>query len=148
VPEATATRFAFGDRVVHPGKPEWGVGTVSKAAPEIHQGASCQRLTIRFERGGLKTISTGIVAIQPADGSGGASEGGSKAPAADVASGPADWLDEAAGVNPAEAMARLPEPATDPFSTPVQRLEATLGLYRFTRDPGSLLDWAATLHSL
>jgi hypothetical protein len=41
------------------------------------------------------------------------------------------------------ALVDLPEPATDPFSTPRRRLEATLTLYRFTNQGGSLLDWAA-----
>lgn len=140
---ATTHHFSFGDRIVHPTKPEWGVGTVSKAAPDTHDGISCQRVTARFERGGLKTISTGIIALQPA-GEGGAAENATHAPAADVAKAPADWLDAATAVNPAEAMARLPEPATDPFATPLQRLEATCALFRFTRDPASLLDWAAT----
>jgi len=116
--DATAHRFSFGDKLVHPAKPEWGVGTVSKAAPDTHQGVSCQRVTVRFERGGLKTISTGVIALQPAT-EGGTADQGAPAPAAEVASAPADWLDEAGGVNPAEAKARLPGPATDPSPTPL-----------------------------
>ena len=42
-----------------------------------------------------------------------------------------------------QAMTRLPDAATDPFSTPVDRLKATLGLLRFQPTGGSLLDWAA-----
>lgn len=141
--DTTTEHFGFGDRLVHPAKPEWGVGTVSKAAPDSHQGTPCQRLSIRFERAGLKTISTGIVTFQRADDSGNAGPAGS-APAAELAQQPADWLDEAGTANPGEVMGRLPEAAIDPFSTPLQRLEATLKLYRFTREPASLLDWAST----
>lgn len=45
-------------------------------------------------------------------------------------------------------MARLPETATDPFASPPQRLSATLALYRFTPNGGSLLDWAAAQSGL
>jgi len=37
---------------------------------------------------------------------------------------------------------RLPEAATDPFSTLTKRAAATLNLYRFTPSGASLLDWA------
>lgn len=144
MPQETASEhFGFGDRLIHPAKPEWGVGTVSKATPDSHQGVSCQRLAIRFERAGLKTISTGIVTFRRADDQGMSGPTGD-APAAEIAKQPADWLDQAGGSNPSEAMGRLPESALDPFTTPVKRLEETLKLFRFTREPAALLDWAST----
>jgi hypothetical protein len=42
-----------------------------------------------------------------------------------------------------QVMTRLPDAATDPFSTPMARLRATFDLYKFTPTGGSLLDWAA-----
>jgi len=63
---ATQDKFQIGDRVLHPGKPEWGVGTVASAAGAVHEGGQCQRLGIRFDRAGLKTISTAFVSLRRA----------------------------------------------------------------------------------
>lgn len=60
-------KFQIGDRILHPAKPEWGVGTVSSASGIVHEGAPCQRLAIRFDRAGLKTISTAFVALRRAN---------------------------------------------------------------------------------
>ena len=59
-------KFSFGDRVVHAAKPEWGVGQVVGAQPISENGVSAQRLTIRFDRAGLKTLSTGFAELRPA----------------------------------------------------------------------------------
>ncbi|MFU8828748.1 MAG: DUF3553 domain-containing protein [Phycisphaerales bacterium] len=132
--------FSFGDRVVHAGKPEWGTGVVSSAQNLMHEGKACQRLSIRFERAGLKTISTAVAPIRPAD--------QADAPAKAIA-GPTSfdeggsWLADLETGNPAEIMARLPDAATDPFQSLGNRIKATLSLFRFSRSGGSLLDWAA-----
>jgi len=133
--------FGFGDRVVHTAKPEWGIGVVSSAQNLNQDGKPCQRLTIRFERAGLKTLSTAVAPIRPAD--------EANAPAQSMghsragSEGGESWLDTLEAGNPAEVMSRLPESATDPFQSLGVRIKATLGLYRFTRSGGSLLDWAA-----
>lgn len=136
--------FGFGDRVVHAGKPEWGVGVVSSAQNLSQDGKPCQRLTIRFERAGLKTLSTAVANIRPAD--------QADAPARQVASESAEparnesngsWLQELEAGDPAEVMARLPEACTDPFQSIGNRVKATLGLFRFSATGASLLDWAA-----
>lgn len=59
-------KFQIGDRLIHPAKPEWGVGTVASASGTLHEGTPCQRLAIRFDRAGLKTISTAFVAFRKA----------------------------------------------------------------------------------
>lgn len=133
--------FGFGDRVVHAAKPEWGTGVVSSAQNLVHEGRPCQRLTIRFERAGLKTLSTAVASIRPADQADAPAR--SVAPASGDSEGRESWLDALEAGNPAEIMSRLPEAATDPFQSIGNRLKATLGLYRFTRSGGSLLDWAA-----
>lgn len=62
-----ATRtFAKGESVIHTGKPEWGPGDVVSAEGQLHEGKPCQRLTIRFARAGLKTISTAFADLRPA----------------------------------------------------------------------------------
>ncbi len=130
-------KFTLGDRVIHPDKPEWGSGTVSAASATIHEGKPCQRLTIRFDRAGLKTISTAFANIQPAS---------------QVADAIKPMIEEHHAPLPIssaghreilEIMTKIPENARDPFATPAQRLEATLSLYRFAGTGSSLIDWAA-----
>jgi hypothetical protein len=135
-----ATKFEFGDKVVHTGRPEWGVGTVSQAVGDVHEGKPCQRLTIRFERAGLKTLSTGVATLVPQ----------SDAPAmvaqASAASDPLLGLNTAKSAQ--ELMLRIPDIATDPFQPVRVRLEATVRLYRFNEHGGSLIDWAAAQSGL
>ena len=136
--------FGFGDRVVHAGKPEWGVGVVSSAQNLSQDGKACQRLTIRFERAGLKTLSTAVANIRPADQADApARQVASEASAGSPEAGGNSWLDDLEAGNPAEVMARLPEACTDPFQSIGNRVRATLGLFRFSASGGSLLDWAA-----
>lgn len=133
-------KFSIADRVVHPGKPEWGVGTIATTSNIVHEGTPCQRLSIRFDRAGLKTITTAFVALQRAD-QAPAKPAGAEAPlpaAAEAHDFPAD---------PKEArkrMASLPDAATDPFASPASRLRAIVNLYRFEPTGGSLIDWAAS----
>jgi hypothetical protein len=135
--------FGFGDRVVHAGKPEWGAGVVSAAQNITQNGKPCQRLTIRFERAGLKTVSTALAAIRPAD----AVDAPARSVAPKAMPGGTEteqtWLEELEAGNPAEIMARLPDSCTDPFQSIGNRIKATLGLFRFSDSGGSLLDWAA-----
>lgn len=116
-----------GDRVKHPERPEWGVGTIAKAESAAHQGTKCQRLTIRFELGGLKTLSTAFAKLRPAT---------------DGAEQPKGWLAELERKNPADRLTSLPDDVTDPFSGPIERLRRTLQLYRFAPAGASLIDWA------
>ncbi|MFN7375508.1 MAG: DUF3553 domain-containing protein [bacterium] len=132
--------FAFGDKVVHVGRPEWGVGTVSQAVGDVHEGKACQRVTVRFERAGLKTLSTAIANLVPA----------SDAPAMVACeSAPSDPL---MGIevakNAAELMLKIPDQCADPFQPARVRLEATARLYRFNEHGGSLIDWAAAQSGL
>lgn len=121
--------WKLGDQVRHAGRPEWGSGQVTAAESVVQDGRPCQRVTVRFDRVGVKVLSTAFAELQPA-------------PAAVSATAEADPL-LADGVSPQELLARVPDAATDPFSTPRKRLEATVHLYRFSDRGGSLLDWAA-----
>ncbi len=136
------TEFKFGDRVVHTSRPEWGEGVVTAAAADTVEGMTCQRLTVRFDRAGLKTLSTALARLRPATAMDAtpAAANGQATPGQFEAKG---WLDRAGAETPEVVMARLPEAATDPFATLEQRLAATLGLYRFTDQGAPLLDWAA-----
>lgn len=133
----SAFAFSIGDRVIHAKKPEWGSGPVTAASNTNHEGKPCQRLTIRFDRAGLKTISTAFAPIQLASKISDAVKPMIEehhAPLPIASAGHREILD---------IMTKLPENATDPFASPAQRLEATLSLYRFTSTGGSLIDWAA-----
>ena len=137
-----APRFSISDRVVHAAKPEWGSGTVTGAAGATHDGTPCQRLSIRFERAGLKTVSTAFADIRPA----GEVHRNLK-PKLDAHHEPLP-IESADRREIQDIMTRMPETARDPFATPAKRLEATLALFRFEAQGGSLLDWAAAQSGL
>lgn len=62
----TPKQWAFGDKVIHTAKPEWGAGVVTAAQGSTQDGQPCQSLTIRFDRAGVKTISTAFAKLVPA----------------------------------------------------------------------------------
>ncbi len=124
----------IGDRVTHPAKPEWGAGEVLAAEPVMQNGSRSQRVRIRFERVGVKTISTTVINLTCIDANPGSNSDDQ------VSHGASPVLD------PKEALARLrtlPEPATDPFLPPEKRLLATLALFDHDPGPRGLLDWAS-----
>ncbi len=128
-----ATEWKLGDRVYHPSRPEWGAGEVRSADSVAEGGKAAQRVTVRFERAGIKTLSTAFADLRPA----------SEMPALDADAPPA-ILDTGAGAAiTAEKMTALPEAAVDPFRSRRARLEYTLGLFRFSGGGASLVDWAA-----
>jgi hypothetical protein len=123
--------YAANDRVVHRTRPEWGVGKVMTATPESQGGRAAQRLTIRFDRAGLKTLSTLHADLAPAPDSAavGAGDG---------------WLADLERKTDDDVMAKLPDEATDPFRSLEARLKFTLELYtRFGGSGRALIDWAA-----
>lgn len=133
----TPEKFSIADRVIHPGKPEWGVGTVATASATSQDGVACQRLAVRFDRAGLKTLTTAFVQLRRAT---------QAAPVADEHDPFAPPNPSGVPDDPREArrmMAALPDEATDPFLSPGARLRGVLALYRFEPTGGSLIDWAA-----
>jgi hypothetical protein len=119
-----------GDKVIHKGRPEWGVGEVTGADRDSHEGQPCQRVSIRFARAGLKTLSTAFATLGPAD----------ERPM--LAPQDGGWLPQAGEEVDQEVMCRLPEPATDPFLPVGARFRNSLSLYRFSGTGASLIDWA------
>lgn len=166
--------WKFGDRVIHATKREWGPGTVTQVRGETHEGKPCQMVTVRFDRAGVKTLSTAYASLISADSSaaallppeeapddvtftptGRSTSVGSSTSSANAAGnngggggGSGDWLSQFEAKDPAEVMKRLPEPATDPFLTAEARLKNTLDLYRYTSAPASLLDWGVAQSGL
>lgn len=124
--------FRSGERVVHQDRPEWGVGVVLSS----QIGSDGQRLRVRFERAGLKTLSVPPAAVEHQ----GADSSGADAPSDRLAG-----LDEDAV---SEVMTGLPEATRDPFTSVAARLAATLRLYRFEPTGSSIIDWAASQSGL
>lgn len=151
--------WSFGDKVVHLERPEWGSGVVTAVAGDSLDGKPCQRLTIRFDRAGVKQLLSAIAHLVPASdvpavhpsavGAGvgaGASHSAGHGSSAGSYSSHAHHEDPlkaaVAGPSAKDVMLRLPQDATDPFTTPKTRLLASVRLYRFSEHGGSLLDWA------
>ncbi len=134
--------FRRGDKVVHDTRPEWGIGEVLDAKSQKQGGKEAQSLSIRFERAGLKTISTAFATLSPAE--------GDRAPmaATEAKADDDNWLETLTAEDAASRLASIPERASDPFSSLGARLTATLDLYRFSDQGGSLLDWAAAQSGL
>ncbi|MFG0252994.1 MAG: DUF3553 domain-containing protein [Phycisphaerales bacterium JB038] len=133
-------RFAKGDRIVHLDKPEWGAGLVTKTQLLSQQGTPVQMVTVRFEHGGLKSLSTAHARLgYEQDYLEQRRDSAPKEPA---------WPAEPKGTGGAEAdpllaerLLSLPEETRDPFLPLAKRLDATLKLYRFDGTPRSLIDW-------
>lgn len=127
----TPREWKRGDRLIHAGRPEWGVGEVQTAESVVQRGERCQRLTVRFERAGVKTLSTAYADLRPREELVGMNSGSGESRSSPIDNAVLE-----------QALLSLPEEATDPFRTRKARLEATLKLYRFGPVGASLLDWA------
>jgi hypothetical protein len=101
-----------------------------------------QRLGVRFDRAGLKTLFTDVASLKPAEGGSGSSAG--TADASPRRGGGHAWVHELEGAALSERMGSLPEEATDPFRPLSAQLRASLELCRFTPQASSVLDWAST----
>lgn len=137
-------RWSKGDRVVHATRPEWGSGDVLQADGVTHEGRPCQRLVVRFERAGMKTISTAFAELREAA----ASPFHGVSASATLAPDPPSPHEESMEpiISPkeiADRMTRLPESVMDPFIAARKRCEAAMGLYKLGESPAGLLDWAA-----
>ncbi len=128
--------WSFGDRVMHGAKPEWGIGLITAVEPATVEGKPTQRLTIRFERAGVRKLSAAVADLRPAEEATRMRDAEEHA-AAKAALG---QVDES---RIAEVLSEVPEAACDPFRGLADRFKATLDLYRFTGQGSSLLDWAA-----
>lgn len=131
----TDHHWQVGDRLVHTARPEWGTGQVTSATAYRHEGEDCQRLTIRFDRAGTKALSTAFADLAPA---GAASHSAAPSPASVRQASPTLSRDQLL-----RKLTDVPEPASDPFRSLQNRLEATTNLYRFEPTGKALLDWAA-----
>jgi hypothetical protein len=128
-----------GDRVIHAGKPEWGVGAVETVTAATENGAPCQRVRVRFDRAGSKILSTAYARLKPADGM---ETEHMQNPMQDTEDIGGSWLAALEAKPLADRLVEVPEPAKDPFLPLQRRFQNALDLYRFRGEGGSLLDWA------
>lgn len=137
--QALIREWKVGEKVLHPGKPEWGVGIVLAAEHTSQDGKRCQRLTIRFDRTGSKQLTTAFATL------------------VEASDQHRDIIHDAhvekvlgvgSGKLSQEDLGKLPDAATDPFMSLRKRLVNTANLFRFTPEGGSLLDWAILQTSL
>ena len=166
---STTIRFAKGDTVRHPKRPEWGIGTVRDLqAIAQADGSRAQRLTVDFANEGRKMINT---AVAPLIRSGSAPTKAEKpkaprntpdqplprhqkravatsavpanaASSSTSSSGGSGWLDALDGSSQSNELWDLPDDLTNPFANVADRLKATLETYRYSTEPRSLIDWA------
>jgi hypothetical protein len=130
--------WRVGDQVRHRLKPEWNIGRILTVQDVVYEGRPEQRLTIRFERAGTRTLLTAFAQLDRVD----SSDPRDRSPASqgEPVAGP---FTQDGHTELARKLLQLPEAATDPFASRRRRLEATLGLYRFSDRGSALLDWAA-----
>jgi hypothetical protein len=140
------SKFANGDKVRHPGRPEWGVGTILKAeiaADLPMNGHPKQRLSVRFPNAGIKTIVTGYAdLVRVTDNIDPITANETEIAQYWNRMSESDWLGDVARKKVEQAMITLPEDVRDPFASLAKRLSLTLGLYRFDRSGRGLMDWA------
>lgn len=147
-------RFARGQHVVHPLRPEWGTGIVRDTKPATHEGKPAQRLRVEFSNHGSLTLNSAIAKLEPI---GPAPATPEPALAPRLASArktstkddtmtmtqKKSWLDELEGDSPTEhRLWDLGPELTDPFKSAEEKLIATLKTYRFSTEPGPLFEWA------
>jgi hypothetical protein len=151
--------FKTNDKLRHAGKPEWGVGVVLAAQQASHEGKPCQRLTVRFDNAGKKTITTAFADLRPFESipphtphqnpvrprpvtsATAHPQPGNPAHHADDANHAAESFPDPASAR--RRLAAIPEAASDPFLPLPNRLRETLNLYQFEPQNRSLLDWAS-----
>jgi len=126
-------RFTRGDRVRHPGKPEWGAGRIESAHDQTSDGKLAQRLVVTFDNHGRVTLNTAFATLAPAD---------ELAARADAGSGWLSQLEKQQTGATAGDLTALPEDACDPFRPLAARVKSTLELYRYDNGPRGLIDWA------
>ncbi|MEM9914851.1 MAG: DUF3553 domain-containing protein [Planctomycetota bacterium] len=168
---STPIRFAQGDTVRHPKRPEWGLGTVRSIQAIVQpDGSRAQRLTVDFANQGRKNINTAIAPLtregeaqpttakpktrrntpqppqpqpQAPKATAAVASANGSTDASGGTSGGSGWLD---ALDPEGAKSNelwdLPDELSDPFASLADRLKATLQTYRFSTEPRALMDWA------
>lgn len=146
--------FKPDDKVRHAKQPGWGVGVVLTAQRISHEGKPCQRLTVRFDQAGKKTVSTAFADLRRLEAAGSDdTPPTAKKPAAGRSTRP-QRVPKPATIAPvataeqpspevlAARIIAIPEDLANPFRPIADRLHAAAEAYRFDPATRDLLDWA------
>ena len=138
------TKLSFGDRVLHSGRPEWGIGVIVKVEPLPVNGHVTQRLSIRFPNAGMKTLVEEQAPLQRVTDDSDPLFGDDTASAARAWDrfSEDDWLSGVARKKVFETLIALPQDVRDPFFSLQKRLHLTFRLYRFDKSGKGIIDWA------
>lgn len=143
------TRLEYGDRVRVPTRPEWGLGQVVRVETGSAAGRPAQRVSVRFPNVGLKIFNTSKAELERVSGEGPTEIPHDRPSAADWQEvDQAGWLGPVAERKISQIMTSLAPEAKDPFASLRARLRYTVGLYRFQRTGGPLIDWAVAQSGL
>jgi len=144
---AEVPQFSTGDAVIHPRRPEWGEGIVTKATRIEQEGQTAQRLLVRFANHHDVTINTAIAQLLAKETYETMRHNNSGFRAAEPGPRPrteGGWLGSLSQSDHAHELWQLPENMTDPFRGEDERLKATLESFRFSTESRSLMSWATT----
>ncbi len=142
--EEMMTRFAFGDQVRHPRRPEWGTGRVTAVEAHRVNGRDAQRVSVRFSNEGLKTIVTATVQLElVTDEDSNANTENDQTAMNEIDNmANSGWLAGVAEQKISERMIELPSDVRDAFDRAEVRLARTIDLFRFDRSGRGLMSWA------
>ena len=144
--------FSRGDVVVHTGCPQWGDGIVDEVVNIQHDGKAAQRLVVKFSNQGRVTLNTAIAPLVSKDAavamsnyqnprfSPSSSSSSSRSSTSSGGGSGGGWL--SAFEKTEHELHKLPDALNDPFLSLIQRIEATLDTYQFSKEPKLLIDWA------
>lgn len=131
-----------GDKVRHPARPEWGIGSVTRVEQMQHDGVADLRVWVRFPTAGEKTLIAGTAELECV-GEGAPQSIYSRQTLVELeASRGSGWLGSVTDGKVQELMTAVAPDATDPFLSIRRRLELTLGYYRFDGTGSKLIEWA------
>jgi Protein of unknown function (DUF3553) len=143
------TQYAYGDRVRHVRRPEWGIGTIVKVEDAALNGHRDWRLSIRFPNAGTKTLISSQAELEQVHGNVEPYVNGQeRSVAAWDKLSEGGWLNSVAERKVKEQMISLPPEVKDPFNSLAKRLVLTMALYRFDRSGRGLIDWAVAQSGL
>jgi hypothetical protein len=142
MPEVVTYRRS--DRVVHPKRPEWGVGVVNQVDLVTQDGRQVQRLTVTFEHHGRVVINTAIAPLLPAGDRTQDANPSMNATRTPTSASDGGWLAalERNGKPKGSELWALPTSFSDPFVNDATRLDSVLDSFRFGVDARGLIDWA------
>ncbi|MSR68903.1 MAG: DUF3553 domain-containing protein [Phycisphaerales bacterium] len=141
--------YKKGDRVRHPARPEWGIGSVTKIEVVTRDSTTDLRVWVRFPSVGEKTMLASVAGLETIDEQGFGSGIHTRPTVTDIdlAKG-GGWLGAVSKQSADNIMTALPGEATDPFASHRKRFEFSTQLYRFDGSAARLVEWSVAQSGL